>query len=297
MSKRRNNLTANESPLRYPGGKSRIAGFVADMIVQSGIQSPIYIEPFAGGAGVALSLLYAGVVDEIVINDYDKAIYSVWRAILTETKKFIKLIEKTPVTIEEWRKQKAVYTNQNKKYSLELGFATFFLNRTNRSGVLNAGPIGGFDQKGNYKIDVRFNKLRLIEKIKRIASYKQKIHLYNHDVRTFATAFLPKYLDRAFIYFDPPYYQKGECLYKNFFNSRDHQEIHDIIVGINAPWIVTYDNVDAIKQLYAAQTGWLFNITYSVANSGKNAEVIYVSDVRLLDNNKHASRLGLQQLH
>ena len=148
----------NYSPLRYPGGKNKISPFVKLIIDKSGLTNITYVEPFAGGAGVALSLLFSGTVNHIVINDYDKCIYSVWRAILNDTNEFIKLIKDTDVTIEEWRRQKDIYLTQNNKYSLELAFATFFLNRTNRSGILKAGPIGGFNQNGNYLIDARFDK-------------------------------------------------------------------------------------------------------------------------------------------
>lgn len=130
----------NSSPLRYPGGKAKIASFVKMLIENTGNRHPVYMEPFAGGAGVAIELLLQDEVDEIVINDYDKAIYSFWRAVTKESDKLLDLIERTPVNIEVWRQQKEIYMNQNSRYSLELAFATFFLNRTNRSGILKAGP-------------------------------------------------------------------------------------------------------------------------------------------------------------
>lgn len=274
----KNKTLKNYSPLRYPGGKSKLAPFVKLLIEQTEIEHPIYIEPFAGGAGIALKLLFSGIVDEIVINDFDKAIYSMWRAILTETNQFIDLLEKTPVTVSEWKNQKQIYTKYNKTYSLELGFATFFLNRTNRSGILNAGLIGGFNQKGNYKIDARFNKTELIERIKLIASKKSKIHLYNKDVRSFFCSYFRKYEDSAFVYFDPPYFNKGEMLYKNFFSYDDHMEIRDLIERIHSPWMLTYDNTNEIKQLYNNHEGFLFDLNYSVANSGKNSELLYLSN-------------------
>ena len=204
----------NYSPLRYPGGKSKIAPFVSLLIEKSNLGECTYVEPFAGGAGVALSLLFAGTVTSIVINDYDKAIYSMWKAILEETEAFINLVQTVPLTIDEWRKQKQIYNDQNKKYSLELGFATFYLNRTNRSGILEAGPIGGYKQIGNYLMDARYNREALIERIKKIAKYKSHIHLYNKDIESFIKNYLPKYQQNAFVYFDPPYYNKGKELYK-----------------------------------------------------------------------------------
>lgn len=287
----------NYSPLRYPGGKGKLYPFVAEVIKNTGIQHPTYVEPFAGGAGVALSLLFNGIVEEIVINDYDKAIYSMWKAMLTQTKAFIKLIEDTPISIEEWYHQKDIYSNQNKKYSLELGFATFFLNRTNRSGILSAGPIGGYKQTGNYLIDARFNKEDLIKRIKKIVMYKNKIHIYNHDVRSFIKSYIPQYIDCAFIYFDPPYYNKGKCLYKNFFIDKDHKDIYDLITKLKCPWMVTYDDASKIKEIYHEMPAWKFDLTYGVANNGKNSELLFVSDENFIpDNtNKTALKINLRQ--
>lgn len=289
----------NYSPLRYPGGKGKLYPFVAAVINNMQVQNPVYIEPFAGGAGLALSLLFNGVVEEIVINDYDKAIYSMWRAILTQTGAFIELIRNIPVTIEEWYHQKEVYTNQSSKYSLELGFATFFLNRTNRSGILNAGPIGGYQQTGNYLINARFNKEDLIKRVRKIAKYKSKIHLYNHDIRSFVNSYVPQYITRAFIYFDPPYYKKGKYLYKNFFEEKDHQDIHDLVVGLGCPWMVTYDNSPEIRKIYNGLQAWQFDIVYGIANSGLNSEILFISDVGLLPNNPDDKKIkiNLRQLH
>ena len=272
----------NYSPLRYPGGKSKLYPFVSLIIKKSNLQNPIYIEPFAGGAGIALELLFNGIVNEIVINDYDKAIYSMWKAILTNTKKFIQLIEDTPITISEWKRQRDIYSTQNNKYSLELGFATFYLNRTNRSGILRAGPIGGYDQTGNYLIDARFNKEELISRIKYIAKYRHKIHLYNQDVRTFISVYAQRYIDRAFIYFDPPYYNKGRLLYKNFFVHKDHEQIRDLILELDCPWMVTYDDANEIREIYNAYQGYHFDLVYGVANSGLTSEIMFLSDDSLV---------------
>ena len=285
----------NYSPLRYPGGKVKLYPLVSSLIKKANIEKTVYIEPFAGGAGLALSLLYNNDVDEIVINDYDKAVYSVWRAILTQTRQFVKLIQDTPVTIDEWHHQKNIYLTQRDKYSLELGFATFYLNRANRSGIITAGPIGGYDQTGNYKIDARFNKEDLIKRVLKIASYKDKIHLYNHDVRIFVRKYVPKYLSRAFIYFDPPYYNKGKMLYKNFFTKKDHEEIYRIIQTINCPWIVTYDDVEEIRKIYNTHTGWQFDLIYGVANTGINSEILYISDEDLLSDINAFTKINLRE--
>ena len=240
----------NPSPLRYPGGKNRLAGFISLVIQNLNLPNCTYVEPFAGGAGVALSLLLDGTVNNIVINDYDKAIYSFWRAVKQEPAALIKRIEDTPVTIEEWHRQRHIYVTET-SYSLDLAFATLFLNRTNRSGILNAGPIGGYSQSGDWKIDVRFDKNALISKISAIADHRQNITVYNKDIISLLRNYAPGFGNNVFFYFDPPYYNKGQKLYKNFFNHQDHQRIRDVIVQeITAPWITTYDDVEEIANLY-----------------------------------------------
>lgn len=269
----------NNSPLRYPGGKSKIAPLINIIIENIGINRCTYIEPFAGGAGVAISLLLNGSVENIVINDYDKAIYSFWRAVIEDTDKLIKLIRDTPININEWKKQKNIYLTHNKKYSLELGFATFYLNRTNRSGILKSGPIGGYNQDGNYTIDARYNKEVLIEKIKKIAQKKKNIKLYNKEIREFIKKVIPLYEEKAFVYFDPPYYKRGKELYKNFFESKDHNDIAKLISeNVNCDWIVTYDNLPEIRKLYDNYLIKTFELNYSLANNGKGTEIIVFKD-------------------
>ncbi|WP_042435588.1 DNA adenine methylase [Faecalispora jeddahensis] len=269
----------NFSPLRYPGGKSRLAGFIKLAIQNSGIKNGTYIEPFAGGAGVALSLLMEGSVENIVINDYDKAIYSFWRAVKEEPKALIERIETTPINIEEWRRQKDIYCNSS-SYSVDLAFATLFLNRTNRSGILTAGPIGGYAQDGDWKLDVRFNRNAVCEKIEKIAAYRQNIYVYNKDILSLLEKFIPQFGDNVFIYFDPPYYNKGQKLYKNFFSPSDHKRIRDAIAEkIMVPWIITYDDIKAIQELYEGYSVKRFDLTYSAANKGVASELMVFSDI------------------
>lgn len=275
----------NYSPLRYPGGKNKIAPLIQLIIEKSGNVGTTYIEPFAGGAGVALSLLLNRTVDQIVINDYDKAIYSFWRALKESPCELIDLIAQTPLTIEEWRHQKEIYSTQNKKYSVELGFAAFYLNRTNRSGILSAGPIGGYNQNGNYLMDARFNREALIRKVQEIVQYKNQIKIYNKEIRSFINCVIPKYEENAFVYFDPPYFENGQRLYKNFFSPSDHADIaQSIVSGVNCQWIITYDDVAELRRIYANYLQCRYNLNYSAANKGKGSEIIIFKSPSLLPN-------------
>lgn len=263
------------SPLRYPGGKGKLTPLIELLIDKYGHRGGIYIEPFAGGAGVAIELLEKGVVSEIVINDLDKGIYSFWRAILEETDRFLEQVSRIPLTIDEWKKQRSICFENNKKYSFELGFATFYLNRTNRSGIIKAGVIGGMDQSGLWKLDARFNREDLIFRIKKIAENKSKIHLYNKDIKSFLENYVPKYEENAFIYFDPPYFNKGKQLYLNFFNYNDHIRIEKLIANtVNCDWIITYDDEPEIEKIYEKYYIKKFELNYSVAKKRKAKELI-----------------------
>lgn len=290
------------SPLRYPGGKGKLAPFMGLMINKMNIQNGTYIEPFAGGAGVALMLLMEGYVENIVINDYDKAIYSVWRAIICEPENLVDRILHTPVDIEEWKKQKEIYVGQNSKYSLDLAFATFFLNRTNRSGILKGGPIGGFEQTGNYGIDARYNAEKLVERIRAIAKYKKHIKVYNKEIVSFIENILPDYGQNTLTYFDPPYFKKGPELYKNFFNKEDHAKIARLILGgVLGNWIITYDDTPEIIELYKQQCIRRYDLNYSAANTGKSSEVIVFNDDKYCPTNqellKHEININLREVN
>lgn len=262
------------SPLRYPGGKGKLEPFMEILIEQTGHIGGTYIEPFAGGAGIALELLEKNIVNEIVINDLDKGIYSFWKAILTETDRFVENIRNVPLNIDEWNRQRAILDDSS-KYSYELGFATFYLNRTNRSGIIKGGVIGGVEQNGNWKMDARFNRDDLIERILKIAKRKKNIHIYNKDVSSFVQNYLPRYEDNAFVYFDPPYFGKGKQLYLNFFSYEDHVRIERMInQQVNCDWVITYDDVKEIADIYQNHILRRFDLNYSAAVKRKASEII-----------------------
>lgn len=265
------------SPLRYPGGKAKILDAMINIIECNACQNMEYMEPYAGGAGVALGLLIGGYVKKIHINDIDKGIYSFWYSIINETDSFIQKIIDTDITIQEWHKQKYIYSNLDLYTKLEVGFATFFLNRCNRSGIITGGCIGGQKQDGTYKIDARFNKSKLIEKITTIAKHKKNIKLYNKDTLKLLGS---KKIDptRTILYLDPPYYVKGFCLYKNYYSHKDHMKIKNKLAKYNYKWIVSYDNVEEIKKIYTNYRHKEFNIQYSAGNNKQGKEIMFFSD-------------------
>ena len=164
-------MNNNYSPLRYPGGKGRLIGLMKDVVNLNELNGGVYIEPYAGGAALALSLVMDGYMDHVVINDYDRSIFAFWQCVIHHTDELVDKILSTPITTEEWIKQRNIQRSKETISIIDLGFSTFFLNRTNRSGILKAGVIGGIAQNGTYKINARFNKETLVNRIQKVASY------------------------------------------------------------------------------------------------------------------------------
>ena len=274
------------SPLRYPGGKAKLLGYISRIISENNLDDGVYVEPFAGGASVALGLLLNGIMKQIIINDKDRSIYAFWHSILQQTDEFCTLIQATPVTIESWKEQKNVQKDKNDADLLALGFSTFFLNRTNRSGILNAGIIGGINQTGRYKIDARYNKQELIDRIRTISGFRDRISVLNQDaVDLLTTLDWNQFGDKVFIYLDPPYYVKGKNLYLNYYRDNDHKEIADILSkSTGFKWAVSYDNVDFIQKLYKEFRCSQFQLNYSANNSGKGNEIMFYSNDLIIPN-------------
>jgi DNA adenine methylase len=270
------------SPLRYPGGKTKFYTYVKQILECNNLLGQTYIEPFAGGAGLAIKLLLSGDVKRIVINDYDPAIYAFWYSVLYYTGDLCNLIKETEITPEQWQQQRGIYLQQDVSNKLKLGFSVFFLNRTNVSGVIKGGMIGGLRQEGTHNICARFNKPNLIKKIQDIAEFKEQIVLYNLDAKELLQ---PKYLKqfrKAFINFDPPYVRKGAQLYQNSFTEDDHKKLCKMISKCARKWIVTYDICKLVANLYEDYRHSYLDVTYTVQNSKKAQEYIFFSNNLIL---------------
>lgn len=264
------------SPLRYPGGKASLAGFFADIITALGVEEAQYIEPYAGGAGAGIALLREGIVRHLIINDIDPAVHAFWRSVVAHNASFVELVMSTPLTIDEWLRQREIYRSRDESDTLRLGFAFFFLNRTNRSGILNAGVIGGQRQEGKYKIDARFNRQTLVERLAAIGDLADHITVSDLDGRTVIQRYSRD--ERSFMYIDPPYVQAGSQLYLNAFDGRDHKALSVIVNSVEkAHWLMTYDTAPLIEKLYERQFQCRLELTYSARHPGRAEELLVAS--------------------
>ncbi|MDR0701246.1 MAG: DNA adenine methylase [Azoarcus sp.] len=267
------------SPLRYPGGKAPFAPFIAKVMEVNGIEGGHYFEPYAGGAGVALELLFHGHADHIHINDADPAVYAFWESATKHSDKLLSLLDATPITIEEWFRWRSVLRQESKASLVEKGFATLFLNRTNRSGILKAGVIGGKNQVGDYKLDARFNKDIIAARIQAIADSSGNISVYCEDALQLlkrCSEVLPK---KSLIYLDPPYYIKGKGLYRNYYEHDDHVAIAKTIQQkkFKRAWVVSYDNTEEIRAMYQLSRSLNYRLNYTAQRCYKGNEVMFFS--------------------
>lgn len=270
---------ANYSPLRYPGGKGKMYNQTVKILEDNNLIGCTYIEPFAGGANLALNLLFREKVSKIILNDFDKAIYAFWFSILNDAPTFIEMIKNVEISLEERERQKEIYNNERDNL-LKLGFATFYLNRTNRSGIIKGGPIGGKKQDSKYLIDCRFNKDNLIERIEKIYSERKKIKIYNTDAMIFLKR---KFKANSFLFIDPPYYVKGAELYENSFTDKEHKKIARRIKKLSVPWVLTYDYVDEILNMYSFCNKKEYELSYTVENKRIGNEVMFFNDTLTVD--------------
>ncbi len=270
--------TGRYSPLRYPGGKGKLSKFMAAVVRVNGLSDGNYIEPYAGGAGIAWELLITGVVRRVLINDISPHVFAFWTSVLRHTDDLCRRIRDVPLSVEEWDYQKEIFRKHEDASTIELGFSCFYLNRTNRSGILNGGLIGGRNQQGRWRMDARFNREDLIHRITKIADCAGRIEVTCADAVEFLRERSAGLGEKDLIYVDPPYFEKGRMLYYDAYGLDDHAAVAELLAELEGPsWVVSYDDVDAIRSLYAFARRLQYTIGYSARSRTRGHEVMFFS--------------------
>ncbi|WAC11901.1 DNA adenine methylase [Dyadobacter pollutisoli] len=268
----------NRTPLRYPGGKQKLTPFIVEILECNSIDGH-YVEPFAGGAGVALELLLSRRIKNIHLNDSDIRIYAFWHTVKHHSDELCRRISAASLDVNEWKFRREIVKNPSDFDLFEVGFSTFYLNRVNRSGVLNAGLIGGVNQNGNYKMDARFSRNDLIRRIELIGIHADGLNISNLDAEEYITKYIPELPENCLIYLDPPYYNKAKDLYLNSYSKDDHARIAECIqTEIHHRWILSYDSVPTIADLYPERRSFSYDLQYSAARNYKGKEIFIFSD-------------------
>ena len=266
------------TPLRYPGGKQRLAKDFKRLIALNDLEGCHYVEPFAGGGGLGLSLLISGHVSSVHLNDLDRSIYAFWHSLKYKQNELCDLVRSTRISMSEWDRQKAVQQRKHRTRLLDLGFSTLYLNRTNRSGIIRGGMIGGRDQDGQWSIKSRFDKNRIIDRIKALGQYVQDISISNKNALDSRSLNFGS-SGPCLIYVDPPYFEKSSRLYMNNLGLRDHSKLAKKINGNQKDKIVvTYDTASEILDLYPSINRRFFNLAHTACDYRVGREVMFFSD-------------------
>ena len=267
------------TPLRYPGGKGKLVPYLKKLLEANGLVDGVYVEPYAGGAAVAMELLLHEYVRKIYINDISDGVAAFWRSVLDDTDALCASIISAKLTMDEWRRQREIQLRGEQVDDRALGFSTFYLNRTNRSGILNAGVIGGKEQLGTWKMDARFNAPDLVKRIHAIARIRNRIEFHQLDAISFINTVTPKLPEKSLIYLDPPYYVKGSDLYLHHYQHADHVKVASKVAKLKSKnWIVSYDTAPEVQPLYSKFRNIVYGLSYSAQERYKGAEIMFFSD-------------------
>lgn len=268
------------TPLRYPGGKARLAPYVKKLLSDNKLRDANYVEPFCGGAGLALNILASYAVSDIYLNDLDRAVFAFWKTVTDDNEWFCNKLQGVQCTIDTWFIQRDIWRNKATADLKELGFATFFLNRTNRSGILAGGVIGGKSQNGTWKIDARFNKADLLSRVKAVGRFSSRINVTNLEAKVFLRTVVPNLHGSSLVYLDPPYVEKGPGLYLNSYTEQDHRDLAEVVrTELEVPWMVSYDDHALVREIYAGAPESAINLSYSAYGNGRRVkELLYLSD-------------------
>ncbi len=267
------------TPLRYPGGKGKLAEYVAKVIEINDLVGGTYVEPYAGGAAIAVEMLLRDIVKRIHINDLNPSVYWFWHEVLNNPEELIRRIERCSIDMKTWHWARSVQSSIETADRGDVAFSTFFLNRTNRSGILLGGVIGGKNQDGPWKMDARFNRSDLICRIEQIAERQSSIRLHNSDAERLIRKISPGLSKKTLIYFDPPYFVKGQGLYMHHYDPSDHASVASTVQKLpsHCHWMVSYDDHPEIRKLYQGLEHLSYTLNYTAQERGRGAEIIFYS--------------------
>ena len=271
--------TGRYSPLRYPGGKGKLSKFMTAVVRANGVSDGRYIEPYAGGAGIAWELLITGVVRRVLINDISPSLFAFWTSVLRHTDDLCRRIRDVPLSVEEWDRQKQIFRNPQDVSTIDLGLSFFYLNRTNRSGILNGGVIGGRKQEGKWRLDARFNRENLIQRITKIAECAGRIEVTCADAVEFLRDKSGSLGEKDLIYLDPPTLRRVGCSTTTPTSRTITPAVAELLADLEgAKWLISYDDVDTIRSLYSFARRLEYTIRYSVRNRTRGREVMFFSE-------------------
>ena len=248
------------SPLRYPGGKSKMIPLIVEIL---DMQKDVFVEPFCGGASVGLSLLQAGVINKLVLNDLDFGIYALFWTICNHPDLLFKKIDQFVPTRDTFFSFRDAIQNDYHNCQLEdAAFIFLIVNRLAFSGICKANP--------KRSLSDRYNPQELKRRINAIYKLHDKITVLNMDANDVIHEYY--WNKKTTLFIDPPYYEKGKQLYHKYFSKEDHQELAASLNELYCTYpgcadiIITYDNNELIRKLYPNSEQHIIGRKFCIAN-------------------------------
>ena len=266
------------SPLRYPGAKRRHAGYIKEALRLNALRPGLFVEPFAGGASVALQLVKDEAVKCMGLIERDPLVAAFWKTVFFDADWLVRQVKTTPVTVEQWC---ALKTGRHKT-ARERAFACLYLNRTSFSGIIaqGAGPLGGYKQASVHKIDCRFTRQTLIRRIRQAEALREKVAFVWNLTWADGLARIRMMQARGslpcdvFYYVDPPFFEKAKRLYTYYFTDTDHRRLRDVLLTMQEPWILSYDSAERVRELYGDVRHGPVHVDLLYGSSGNGGNIM-----------------------
>lgn len=271
------------SPLRYPGGKSRIWEHLAAQYTQAPLgelDAEIWFEPFAGGLGAGLKMLQESIIGELWFCEANRGLGALWGELVANPTALIDTVSSLPerMSLDVYQEALAVLAAPDSYPQLQVAVAALVVNRCSRSGMVTptTGPIGGKQQDGKYRVGDRWNLPRTISTLEKLAPLTRYMRFVGPDGIS-ALAGLPNsgFAEEVFVFADPPYVGAGQRLYQHGLDESGHRALADALHDLDEThWVLAYDEAPLVRELYEGLHIQEYTLHHTANRSKSGAELL-----------------------
>lgn len=234
------------SPFRYPGGKTWLVPRVRKWLASLDWKPAVFVEPFAGGGIISLTVAFESRADKVVMVELDKDVAAVWQTILGDDNEWLaKRIEGFDISLDAVKEIMAIEPEKTR----DRAFRTIVRNRTYHGGILAGGsaPIkSGENGKG---IKSRWYADTLAKRIRAIADVADRIEFICGDGIEVMKMHARK--KKAAFFIDPPYTAAGKKAGNRLYthHALDHENLFKVSGKVAGDVLMTYDNAPEIAAM------------------------------------------------
>ena len=242
------------SPLRYPGGKSRVAKLLCQYIPPH----TEYREPFVGGGAI---FFYKPKVEKNWINDLHPGLYALWRTLRDHFPEFADLCKAQDTTdlratFDYWINRFDLMKAEGNAQLVERAVQYYFINRTVWTGRVVFDPA----RRSRLYFSNPEGWGKLEKKLRHLRACAEKLRGVRITCKPFEKC-LGGATPETFIYADPPYYRDSldtptSRLYEGHFAIEQHESLRDLLANCPARVMISYDDRPEVRRLYSDRKKW-----------------------------------------